>query len=127
MKSVTALPFVLILVISGCDSIQPEHNVTSIPLGTGSLEVRYLEILGPAAFAPHTVRFYYREKDKEQFLAETELANDGANLGEHNVEVADLGNGNWQIILKGQEQADEHWVVETAGGKVRMKKPEPAF
>ena len=126
MKPEMAWPLALILAISGCGSIQPEHNLASFPLGTGSLEVRYLEVLGPAAFAPHTLRFYYREKDEEQFLAETELANDGANPSEHNLDVADLGNGNWQIILRGQEQADELWRVETTGGKVRIKKTEPA-
>ena len=34
----------------------------------------------------------------------------------------ELQNGMWQVILTGDEQTDERWLVETTGGKVRMER-----
>jgi hypothetical protein len=48
------------------------------------------------------------------------LRNDGANLNDHNIEIKNLEQGQWRITLKGEEQADEHWLVEASEKEVTM-------
>lgn len=110
---------ILCLLCSGCGDIDEEYEFKSVKMGSGSLEIRHLGAFG---FGAHELRFYWREDDREELLAQTEICNDGASLGENNLEVVNLDNGRWELILKGQEQEDEHWVVETGGGDVRIVK-----
>ena len=126
MKLTGAVLLSVVLGICACTSLPPETTFESISVGEGSLEVRYEEILGPAAFAPHTVRFYFRDQDGERFLAQTRLDNDGKNPGEGNVAVTELADRTWQVTLKGEQQADERWLVELGTGDVRMWKPDLA-
>ncbi len=119
MKLITLPIFMVVLVVGGCVPAPPEHVLTSLPLSSGSLEIRYDT---PFGFASHTVGFYYRKKGRVQFLAKTELANDGGSLSEQNLEITDLGNGNCRIVLKGQEQEDEVWLIKLTGDKVQADK-----
>ena len=102
----------------GC-GIDKEYDFKSVEMGLGTLEIRHLGAFG---FGSHHVRFYWQESNREEFLGQTELANDGAALGDRNLEVVKLGNQQWKIILKGEEQEDEHWLVDTTPGNVRMTK-----
>ncbi len=100
----------------------PDRPGHRIDLGTGWLEIRYQEPLGAAAFGSHAVRFYLCDEGQERLLAASSLSNDGANPGSQNLEVTDRGNGRWIVTLKGAEQADERWLVDTDRGPVRMEK-----
>lgn len=104
---------------AGCLPAQSEIPWTSADLGRGTLEVRLLEIL-IAPFASQTVRFYYRDGDRDRLLAETMLANDGVAPDSGNLEVTGLGAGRWLVILKGDEQADERWILDETDGNARM-------
>ena len=123
MKLLALSIFMVVLAVGGCGPAQPEHVLTSLPLASGSLEIRYDT---PFGFASHTVGFYYRNKGRVRFLAKTELANDGASLSEQNLEITDLGNGNFRIVLKGQEQEDEVWRIKSTGDKVQADKVDAA-
>jgi hypothetical protein len=72
--------------VIGCGLRAPEITFSRFTTGHGSIEVRYIEILGAAAFASHTVRFYFVVDGCEQLLAETQFANDGKNPGSHNID-----------------------------------------
>lgn len=90
-------------------------------MNRGSLTIRYNAPLG---FGAHTLRFYFREGKHVQLLAETELHNDGANLGDQNLQLVEMVPGRWQLILNGQEQPEERWLVEV-GESAKMKKLQP--
>lgn len=121
-KTSSASVFFLLLLTCGCGLSPPENEVTRAPFHDGLLVARYLEILGPAPYASHTVRFYFVGSSGEQLLAQTELRNDGKNPNTNNVEVVEKQNGKIEIILKGEEQADARWIAETTDGKVTMTK-----
>lgn len=91
----------------------------SLPLDNGSLEIHYEEP-NFAPFAPHTLYFYLQQNGETRLLASRQLRNDGANLGDHNIEFREVGNGLWEIRLRGAEQADEVWIVEQKGGEVTL-------
>jgi len=114
--SLTLIPAIL-----ACGASEQELSWQSIDLGVGSLEVRY-ELPDVAPFGSQRVRFYLLREGAERRLAATDVHNDGAGLGDSNLEVSDLGDGSWQVTLRGQEQADERWVVETTGGEVGMRR-----
>ena len=96
-----------VLGIVGCADLQPETTIESISMGGGSLEVGYQDILGAAAFAAHTVRFYSRDDSGERLLAQTTLDNDGAVPSEQNVAVSARADGTLQVTLTGAERPDE--------------------
>ena len=95
----------------------------SLPLATGSLEI-YYEEPNFAPFAPHTLHFYLEQDGETRLLASTQLHNDGANLGDHNIEFIEVNSDRWQIWLKGAEQADEVWLLEQSDGAVTLAKEE---
>lgn len=115
------LLFLLILLLVGCAATAKGNHWKTIDLGNGSLDVRYQDTFG---FGSHTVLFYFHDGVRTRFLGQTKLHNDGANLRDHNLGVSALGDGRWRVILSGQEQADEHWLVETGDGRARMEKLE---
>ncbi|MCA9057159.1 MAG: hypothetical protein KDA85_01610, partial [Planctomycetaceae bacterium] len=107
------------LLLVGCGSSQNEHEIKRIPLADGAVSVRYVEIIGPAAYAPHTIRFYFVATNGEQLLAETEWRNDGANPGAGNVTTNVHHEEIVEVTLTGQEQDDEHWMIERLDGAVK--------
>ena len=116
------LILLLVGVVSGCASLLSEATFASIEMGDGSLEVRHEEHVAPAAFAPHKVRFYYRDRGSERLLAQTMLDDDGADPSERNVVATAISEGTWLVLLTGQQQADERWLVELGAGDPRMRK-----
>jgi hypothetical protein len=46
------------------------------------------------------------------------------NLGDQNLQLVEMVPGRWQLILNGQEQLEERWLVEV-GDSVKMKKLQP--
>lgn len=126
MKSTGAVLLSVSIAIGGCTSSLLETTFARIEMRGGLLEVRYEETLGPAAFAAHTVRFYYRDGSGGRLLAQTTLDNDGVDPVERNLAVTELADGTWQVTLKGQQQADERWLVELGPGDVRMSESDLA-
>ncbi|MCB9230045.1 MAG: hypothetical protein H6581_00130 [Bacteroidia bacterium] len=73
--------------------------------------VYYGEAFG---FGPHPleVRSQKAGEDDDGVLFETQLYNDGANLGEHNISLIWLDNDHAELHLNGQEQKEAvHQVV----------------
>lgn len=124
MTSPGAVLLVLVLAlgigVGGCASLLPETTFASINMGDGSLDIRYHDTPGAAAFAAHTVRLYYRVAGRERLLATTKLANDGAVPSEQNVAVSARADGTWQLTLTGAEQREERWLIEPGSGGARM-------
>jgi hypothetical protein len=102
----------VLIMVGGCSDVDSKQLVRSVPMGSGSFEIR---TDGAWVFDSHTVYFYYRGEHGLDLLGSTELANDGANIGDANVTLLDLGDGNWQMTLRGEEQADERWLIKTTG------------
>lgn len=124
MKSVQPRVYLLyiglcMLLLVSCSRPDQGNHWKTIDLENGSLEVRYQDAFG---FGPHTVFFYLHRDERIRYLGKTSLHNDGANLGDHNLGVVGLGNGRWRVILSGQEQADEHWLIETDDGHAGMER-----
>ena len=94
-----------------------------IELDNGLLELRSSS---PFGFGSHEVYFYLHGPDGSRLVGRTILRNDGANLGPHNVAVTRLSQTSWEIVLKGQEQADETWKAELSDGKATLEKTAPA-
>lgn len=111
----------LVLVLAGCGPADTGTHWQTIEMETGSLEVRYQDAW---VFGPHTVLFYFHDGGRSRYLGQTELYNDGANLGDHNLGVTALGDGRWRVTLSGQEQANEQWLIETGDGSPRMERLE---
>lgn len=114
----------LALLLTACGPTDKGTHWQTFETETGSLEVRYQDAF---VFGSHTVLFYFHDGVRTRFLGQTRLHNDGANLSNHNLSVTALGDGRWRVTLSGQEQADEHWLIETEDGRARMEKLEQAL
>jgi hypothetical protein len=88
-----------------------------VAMANGSLEIHFETSFG---FGPHTLFFYFDREGEFQFLKAIMLRNDGANLNDHNIEIKNLKQGQWRITLKGEEQVDDHWLVEAGEKEVTM-------
>ena len=81
---ILSLAGLFVLSISACGPGEKGTFWKKQPLNRGSLTIRYNAPLG---FGAHTLRFYFREGKHVQLLAEMELHNDGANLGDQNLQL----------------------------------------
>ncbi len=103
--------------MSSCRPAEAGEHWKNIPMADGDLEVRYE---APFGFAAHKLYFYFKQGKNIEFLRTVEMHNDGANLGDSNISVEELGAGRWRLTLKGQEQNDELWLVEVNEKGVKM-------
>ncbi|MEJ2610794.1 MAG: hypothetical protein P8179_12095 [Candidatus Thiodiazotropha sp.] len=108
---------IIMCMVIGCAASKEGVHWKSVAMANGSLEIRFETSFG---FGPHTLFFYFDREGEFQLLKAIMLRNDGANLNDHNIEIKNLEQGQWRITLKGEEQADEHWLVEAGEKEVTM-------
>lgn len=110
------------LLVSSCGRPKGDPGFAEVELDEGRLELRSSP---PFGFGSHEVYFYFHGPEASRLVGRTILRNDGANLGPHNVAVTRLSQTSWEIVLKGQEQADETWKLEIAPDHMKLAKAVP--
>ena len=96
----------LLFWFSNCSMAHPHTLWQDLTAPGGTLRIEYDE---PPAYGSHTLYFSYRAdgQDDWQPLDTLELNNDGANLGEHNLEIVERTADGMQIQLRAQQQGDQ--------------------
>ncbi len=106
---------ILLLCSVGC-SLQGQHLLwQEIDAPGGTLRIEYND---PPAFGSHTLFFSYRSKESSEWqsLGNSELDNDGANLGDHNLEVLKQTPESMSFVLRGQQQKDQPMILRLEDG-----------
>ena len=109
---------IMLMVLAGCTA--PSHFPwKDIPAPGGRLIIEYNE---PPAFGPHTLHFSYlpEGQSESQNLGKRELNNDGANLGDHNLQVLETTDTSMRFVLRGQQQADLELNLILLEGKAQI-------
>lgn len=112
----------MVLFFSNCSMSQKHLLWQEIDAPGGILRIEYDE---PPAFGSHTLYFRYQAKDSDdwQQLDTLELNNDGANLGEHNLEILERSAIGMKVLLHGQQQADVPFWLTVTNGKATLQVP----
>lgn len=91
-----------LLFLSGCSEAVEKTVAQSVsPNGAVTIEVRAQESWG---YGPHRIRIFKVSGEGEALLEQTELSNDGANLGTHNARIEWTDENHVEVTLDGQEQ-----------------------
>lgn len=106
----------LLFGISACFDLEPEKELFgyySPPQYAGGISIYTQASFG---FGPHRIYIYQGSQAfAEQLILETFLYNDGKVLYEHNFEIIWLSKQKLQIILKGEEQDDDIYLIDISG------------
>ena len=108
----------MMLMLAGCGA--PSHLIwKEIPAPGGQLIIEYDE---PPPFGPHALYFSYLPEGatEAQKLGRRELNNDGANLGDHNIEVLENGPASLRFVLRGEQQKDMELKLILLEGKAQI-------
>lgn len=109
----------LLLCSIGC-SVQGQHQLwQEIDAPSGTLRIEYDD---PPAFGSHTLIFSYQytESLEWQSLGRLEFDNDGANLGDHNLEILKQTPESMTFVLRGQQQQDQSVILRLVDGKAEL-------
>ena len=101
----------LVLLLNGCSNEPGGEILRSFQLGDAELELR---ATSGWAFGSHAVHFYEVRPGLRRHLGSTDLANDGARLSDRNATLSVLERGRWELILSGEEDEGQTWLVERA-------------
>lgn len=110
-----------ILMTMGCGMGNQHILWQELDAPGGRLRIEYDE---PPAFGSHTLYFSYRAggTEKWQPLDTLDLNNDGANLGEHNLEIVERGVDEMQMLLRGQQQGEMGLRLRVRDGKAELRR-----
>lgn len=111
---------ILLIVFSGCSQEEGPFTWKELDAPGGKLHIGYLE---PPAYGRHILHFtYYASGDSVgQSVGVTQLNNDGANLGDHNIEVFNLkSDSTLMFILYGQQDEEQRFYVKVEKGEAKL-------
>ena len=105
--------------LSGCFDQEQHILWKELEAPGGKLRIEYGP---PPAYGSHTLYFSYLPDDgsEVQQLGKKELNNDGANLGDHNLEVLEKTPNSLEIVLHGQQQGDNELLLQAKEGKATL-------
>lgn len=118
---VTLTLCLLMLGLAGCFP-QAQHLLwKEVDAPGGILRIEYDE---PAIFGSHFLYFTYAEQgsSEDQKLGTWELNNDGANLGDHNLDHTQPNPQTLRMVLHGQQQEDLVLKLSVVDGKASLAK-----
>jgi hypothetical protein len=119
LKSGLLFLLALGIFVGGCQPPNDAELWREIDVPGGLLRIEYAP---PPAYGSHTLYFSYLPKEGKEVisLGQRELNNDGANLGNHNLEELARTDSSLTIVLHGQQQADEVLLLLLQDGEVSL-------
>ena len=117
---VLCLFYIFGILFTGCFSSDPEYIYwRQFDAFGGEISVEYNE---PPAYGSHTLHFFFFPEgaSEPQKLGWRVLNNDGANLGDENMEVLSRTPDIFRFVLRGQQQKDEYLEIRKSHGILDM-------